>query len=307
MIKIFFILLLPFILSASKILSYNVYDRTDRADIMMTFDTPFNGVVKQYRSKTKIVLKLENVTIESTKSKTVSSKFLQKFSIVPLHNAIQITATVPSSDIKISASKTIDSYGLRLRFSTKSPVIRKATSQVQTPLSNLPTKKGDDLSKSYYIVIAILIIGIFILFYIKNKITPKTNTPKKTKKGSWLFEANKKDLEPTKEIKKNNEAKVNSVEIRFQKAINSENSIVMLDFGVQSYLVLMGKSNILLDKFTDEKPTSQQEFEEILQSRHEELDTFLSTPTNSTSNTKEEPLQAYKERAAALLYNDTQN
>jgi len=82
----------------------------------------------------------------------------------------------------------------------------------------------------------------------------------------------------------------------------------MLDFGVQSYLVLMGKSNILLDKFTDEKLTSQREFEEILQSRHEELETFLSTSTTtSTSNTKEEPLQAYKERAATLLYNDTQN
>jgi len=299
MIKIFFILLLPFVLNASRILSYNVYDRTDRADVMITFDTPFNGVIKQHRSNTKIVLKLENVTIESTKSKTVSSKFLQTLSIVPLKNSIQITATIPSSDIKLSASKTTDSYGLRLRFSTKAPTMRQATTQNQTPLSNLPTKKGDDLSRSYYIVIAILIIGIFILFYIKRKITPRASTPKKTKKGSWLFEANKTNPEPPKENKTNN------VEIRFQKVINSDNSVVMLDFGTQSYLVLMGKSNILLDKFTDEKPTSQREFEEILQSRHEELETFLSTPTNSTSNTKEEPLQAYKERAATLLYSDT--
>lgn len=296
--RILFILLLPFVLSASKILNYNVYDRTDRADIMLTFDTPFNGVIKQKRSNRKIILKLDNVTIESAKSKTVSSKFLQTLSIVPLKNAIEIIATIPSSDIKLSASKTTDAYGLRLRFYKKIPVENQSTTQ--NPLANLPTKKGDDLSKSYYIVITILIIGILILFYIKRKVTPANDTTKKIKKESWLFEANKTDPQPKKETNQD------SVSIRFQKAINAENSVVMLDFGAQSYLVLMGKSNILLDKFTDEKPTSQHEFEDILKSRHEELEAFLSTPTSNKLD-KEEPLQAYKERAATLLYNENQS
>ena len=55
-----------------------------------------------------------------------------------------------------------------------------------------------------------------------------------------------------------------NVSIRFQKNIDSSNSVVMLDFGEQSYLVLMGASNILLDKFTDNKPVSQEDFETIL-------------------------------------------
>ncbi|WP_434656830.1 hypothetical protein [Sulfurimonas sp. NW9] len=90
-----------------------------------------------------------------------------------------------------------------------------------------------------------------------------------------------------------------NVSIRFQKAIDEKNSVVMLDFGNQSYLVLMGNGNILLDKFTDNKPASQKEFDEILQSRHEDLEKFLG---KSQTSQKQEPLQAYKERAANIAY-----
>ena len=68
-----------------------------------------------------------------------------------------------------------------------------------------------------------------------------------------------------------------------------------------------GKSNILLDKFHENRPSSQQEFESILQSRHEELENFLNGGNNRTADSKyqeKEPLQAYKERAASIIYND---
>ena len=35
------LLLLPAFLWGAKILSYNVYDRNDRVDVMLTFDTPY--------------------------------------------------------------------------------------------------------------------------------------------------------------------------------------------------------------------------------------------------------------------------
>jgi phage-related baseplate assembly protein len=66
----------------------------------------------------------------------------------------------------------------------------------------------------------------------------------------------------------------------------------------------MGNGNILLDKFHDNKPVSQQEFETILQERHQELESFLhGKERNETMNTKE-ALQSYKERAASLIYGD---
>lgn len=301
--------MLPLFLFASKILSYNVYDRTDRTDIMITFDTPFQGVIKEKSTASKIVLTLSDVSIESPKLKKVSSKYIRTLSIIPLNNATQIVASITNSGVHLSASKTTDGYGLRLRFSSKGTTAKETTEQeAQNSLSMLPTKKGPDISNSYYIVISIMLLGVFILLYLKKKVQAKQVTPKKAKKAAWLFESTNKAPKKSQETQENESN--NNVTIRFQKAIDGDNSVVMLDFGPQSYLVLMGKSNILLDKFTDEKPSSQQDFESILQSRHEELESFLSTtpstPNNNLKEKNQEPLQAYKERAATLLYSDNQ-
>jgi hypothetical protein len=114
-------------LHASKILSYNIYDRTDRADVMLTFDTPYEGIIKQSVTKTKIIIKLEGASIESSRVKKVSSKFLHSITITPLKNQVHIVASVPQGT-KLVASKTADAYGLRLRF-TKKTVTKKTSSQ----------------------------------------------------------------------------------------------------------------------------------------------------------------------------------
>ena len=295
MIRLLLLFLLPFSLYASKILSYNIYERTDRADVMITFDTPYTGTIKQSRGKSKTILKLEDASIESSKIKKVNSKYLKSLTIAPLIDYIQIVAITPAN-VKLIASKTADGYGLRLRFTTHSTTKKTTIKNTQSSLNILPTKKGDDLSTSYYIVIAILVLGIIILFYLKSKMQPKQQ--KKIKQNSWLFEQSN----TTQQAKTFNE-----ISIRFQKSLDQNNSVVMLDFLNQSYLVLIGNGNILLDKFTDNKPTTQEEFEKILNSKHEELEKFLENPTSSRhhSHSKlDEPLQSYKERAASLAYSD---
>ncbi|MDA3909104.1 MAG: hypothetical protein PF437_08440 [Sulfurimonas sp.] len=289
MIKLLLIFILPLALNASKILSYNIYDRTDRADVMITFDTPYEGVIKQSISNSKIIIKLTDAKIESSKFKKLSSKHLYSLNITPMSGYTEIVASV-SNNITLKASKTSDAYGLRLRFSPK------VTTQVKMPesegsniLASLPTKKDGEMTQSYYIVIAILIVGIILLIMIKRRATPKN---KQTQQNSWLFkESQSGQKNPTTSPKDDN------VSIRFQKSIDSSNSVVMLDFGDQSYLVLMGASNILLDKFTDNKPVTQEDFETILQNRHQELDEFLSLKDET-----KEPLQAYKERSASISY-----
>jgi hypothetical protein len=305
MIKYLLLFLLPFSLYASKILSYNIYDRTDRADVMITFDTPYSGRISQSNTKSKIIIKLEDASIESTKIKKVNSAFLHSLSITPLAKQTQIVASVPSS-VKLVASKTSDGYGLRLRFKTNTAP-KKQSKSAQNIIENaaqapsttgLPTKKDDGMSRSYYIVVVILLIGIFILFYLKRKIETKST---EKAQNNWLFKSNEEQAPTNAPTTHTPQADTNSVSIRFQKSIDSSNSVVMLDFGAQSYLVLMGKGNILLDKFTDNKPTTEQEFNTILQSRHEQLEEFLNE--ESTSTTKE-PLQAYKERAASIIYSE---
>ena len=294
MIKYLLLFLLPFSLYASKILSYNIYDRTDRVDVMITFDTPYDGVIKQSIGNSTITIKLQDASIESAKLKQLSSKYIKSLSITPMSGYTRIIALVPPS-VSLKASKTSDAYGLRLRFATKTAPQQKTSAPIKKAaspsLSMLPTKKSDDIQQSYYVVIAILIVGIGLLFFIKKRVTP---AKPKHQQASWLF---KEAQEPKKEVVAQT-TQSNDVSIRFQKSINQENSVVMLDFGEQSYLVLMGKSNILLDKFTDNKPATQDDFDAILQDRHKELDDFL----HSDSETSKEPLQAYKERAATIAY-----
>jgi len=291
-----FLLILSFSLYASNILSYNIYDRTDRVDIMITFDTPYSGIIKQSISNSAISIKLQDATIESAKLKQLSSNFIHSLSITPMAGFTKIVALVPPS-IKLSASKTSDSYGLRLRFTKKVASSNINNAKESISLSSLPTKKTNDINQSYYIVVAILIIGIIILFFIKKRITPAQFKEQKQKLNknntSWLFKE-------TKVNNTQNNNNNNDVSIRFQKPIDSENSVLMLDFGEQSYLVMMGNSNVLLDRFKDNKPQSQNDFNTILQDRHKELDNFLN-PKNKIKEAKE-PLQAYKERAATISY-----
>ncbi|OHE03352.1 hypothetical protein [Sulfurimonas sp. RIFOXYB12_FULL_35_9] len=295
MIKYLLIFILPLALYASKILSYNIYDRTDRVDVMITFDTPYDGVIKQRVGDSSISIKLQNASIESSKIKQLTSKYIKSITITPMQDYTEIVAEVPPS-VTLQASKTSDAYGLRLRFATTSLPTANAqeTKEAQAPsLNSLPTKKDDDISASYYIVVTILILGIITLFYIKKRVSAAQN---KKEPSSWLFKGDKESPN-NEQIIENFNLDNKNVSIRFQKPLDGENSVVMLDFGDQSYLVLMGKGNIILDKFTDNRPASQDDFNTILQSRHHELERFLSSDTKI-----KEPLQTYKEKAASILY-----
>ncbi|MBU1882958.1 hypothetical protein KKB80_01770 [bacterium] len=281
--KILFLLFIPFVLFASKILSYNVYDRSDRVDVMFTFDTPYDGIISQQTQNSKIIIKLEDATIESPKSKQLTSPYLTQIAITPISTYTQITAYIPS-DVKLQASKTSDAYGLRLRFSKPVPSVQTTPSATQA----LPTKQDIQISSGYYVVVAILIVALGFVFYLKKKIVNVTNPRKnssmtKPARKSWLF--NTKD--DTQE----------DIHIRFSKQIDQVNKVIMVDYGNLSYLVLSGNENILLDKFEDDKPVTNNEFEEILKARNEELTSLLQIKTR-----EKEPFQTYKEKAASIAY-----
>ena len=289
MTKFFLLLTLPLLLNASKILSYNIYDTTDRVDVMITFDTPYEGTIKQKSSDSKIIIKLENTSIESTKTKVLSSNFLDTISIVPLAGYTEIVAKTPEK-IKFKASKTSDAYGLRLRFTkliaTANTNTKKATQAgLFSSTSVLPTKKDENVSSDYYVVTGLVLVGIVILFIFKNRIN-STREPKNS--DSLLF----------KTAKDSQSGMSDSLTIRFQKNIDENNRVVMLDLLGQSYLVLMGSNNLLLDKFTNNKPVTQDDFDTILQNRHQELDDFF----KKEESLEKDPVQIYKEKAANISY-----
>ena len=293
--KLALILLIPGILFGSKILSYNIYDRHDHVDVMLTFDTPYEGVLRQNRQGNIIVIKLEEASIDSPLVKMINSEFLQKLSISPNTDQIEIVANVPDN-VTLKASKTSDSYGLRLRFNPvmTSPIQSSAAGQSTAAVSNLPTKAGNEFEQSYYVVIGILVVGIGILFWLKQGIAKKTMRMREEPKTPWSFNADKKTtpvLSSTASLA--SALGGGGVQVRFQKALDASNSVAMLDFGTQSYLVLLGNNTILLDKFQDNIPISQNEFETMLKSKHQELDGFFQLGT-----TQDESFDSYKEKAS---------
>lgn len=258
--KIFLSLfLLSLSLFASKILNYNIYDRSDRVDVMFTFDIPYNGKISQYKQGNKIVIKLFGTAIDEAKIKKLESHFLTKLTILPLNNDVQIIAKTPNG-IEFKASQTTDKYGLRLRF-TKTTVLDKPTvtqSNNNALPYKLPTKKDYEISSQYMIVVGILFFLLLVLYYVKNRL-PQTSSNTKKFKG-LSFKNSFKD----------------GVNIKFQKSVDNKNRVVMLEYKEYSYLVLMGNNNIVLDKFQNgETLSTQNEFNDLLKNKQSELDEYL--------------------------------
>ena len=275
------LLLLPLILFGSKILSYNVYERSNRVDVMLTFDTPFEGKLSQVTRNNQIILKLKGASIEAPKIKNINTSYLHKMTITPINSHTEIILQT-AKDVSMSASKTSDAYGLRLRFIkgnpvTKSPV--KETSAI-AGLSGLPTKAANEFNNSYYIVIAVLLIGIFIMLWLKKRM----GLPQAKGKQPWLFKGG---------------AKKEGISVRFQKPLDPKNRVVMLDYEGHSYLVVIGTSNVLLDKYNGDKPiNTQSEFDKILDDNRTELDSYLQLDKSDDI----ESLQSYKEKASAQVH-----
>jgi hypothetical protein len=275
------LLLLPLLLFGSKILSYNVYERSNRVDVMLTFDTPFEGKLSQVTRNNQIILKLKGASIEAPKIKNINASYLHKMTITPINSHTEIILQT-AKDVSMSASKTSDAYGLRLRFIKGTPVTKapaKETSAIAS-LGNLPTKAANEFNNSYYIVIAVLLIGIFIMLWLKKKM----GVPSAKGKQPWLFKGG---------------AKKEGISVRFQKPLDPKNRVVMLDYEGHSYLVVIGTSNVLLDKYNGDKPiNTQSEFDKILDDNRTELDSYLQLDKSDDI----EPLQSYKEKASAQVH-----
>ncbi|MBN2894928.1 MAG: hypothetical protein JXK05_03430 [Campylobacterales bacterium] len=274
--RIFILLLIPFWLFASQILSYNVYDRSDRVDIMLTFDTPFEGTLRQLRQNDTVIIKLDGAQIESVKQKSLSSPFLSSITLSPSDSGTQIIAKTPLH-VQMQASKTADAYGLRLRFLSASSN-SQASSDQPTLNSTLPTKKESAMEDNYIIVALILIVGIVIVWWLKRGMQQGVATGTKPS----LFAKNS----PTSTSQ--------GATIRFQKALDAHNSVVMLEYAESSYLVIIGNNNIVLDKFYGDKPVTQNDFETMLKKNEAQLETYLQLDTP-----REEGLfESYKEKAS---------
>lgn len=265
--------------SASNLLTYNVYERSDRVDIMLSFDAPHEGSISQKSDATTITLTINDLGYDKMIEKSISSNIIQELTIIPEKN--NTLKVVLKSDKKVSvvASKTVDGFGLRIRSS----IMQAPTQNSDAVTTSLPTassSSADFLDTRYILVIIVLLALIVLMLWIKKRLGIQTLKPMSAKGGngkSWLFNP-----------KTGTQQEVN---VLHKKQIDNQNSVVLFEYGTIRYLVMTGNSNLLLEKFQNGEVKDDNDFEKVFEENRRRLDDYL-----KIQDTK---LSTYKSKASA--------
>ena len=81
---VLFFLILP--LYSVELISYNIYDRNDRVDLMLSFDNAYNGKISQKKEKNLTLLTFSDLTYSKDELKELNSQLVDKISISSKNN-----------------------------------------------------------------------------------------------------------------------------------------------------------------------------------------------------------------------------
>lgn len=267
--------------NASNLLTYNVYERSDRVDVMLSFDAPHEGSISQKNDATSITLTINDLGYDKMIEKSINSNIIQELTIIPEKN--NTLKVVLKSDKKVSvvASKTVDGFGLRIRSSVMQAPTQSSSEAVSSSLPTVPSSSADLIDTRYIIVIAILLFLVFVMFWIKKRLAIQTIKPSNAaaQKGgkSWLFNPKTGTQQ--------------EVTLLHKKQIDNQNSVVLFEYGTIKYLVMTGNSNVLLEKFQNGEVKDDTDFEKVFEENRRRLDDYLKLQDNK--------LSTYKNKASA--------
>ena len=277
--KIFTLLVVLFSsLFSANLLTYNVYERSDRIDVMLSFDSPHEGSISQKNDPASITLTISDLHYDKMVEKSINSPIIQDLLIIPEGNSLKVSL---KSDKKISvvASKTVDGFGLRIRGS----IMQASQAPVATPSptiadASVGTNASDFLDTRYVIVIAVLLVLSFVMLWIRKRLNALPQKNRSTGSGkSWLF--NPKTGIPQE------------VTLLHKKPLDTNNSVVLFEYGEIKYLVMTGNTNVLLEKFQNGEVKDNSDFEKVFEDNRRRLDEYL-----KLQDTK---LNTYKNKASA--------
>ena len=222
--RIFAALLLFFAaLWGSNLSTYNIYERSDRVDIMLSFDAPYSGTILQEQKDGAITLLFKDLQNDQNIEKSVNSSILQELLFEPRGQNLALVIK-SAAEVSVSASKTTDGFGLRVRVTPQAAINSPATtaissqetkeniteasnlsgdqnasnltSSAQSPGLNLAPQSGDVnfmtqsmsdmVDYRYYSVLGVLALLLLALLFIKTKLKNKQNAFKTKQKNDWF-------------------------------------------------------------------------------------------------------------------------
>lgn len=261
---------------ASNLLTYNVYERSDRIDVMLSFDSPHEGSLSQKNDATSITLTVNDLHYDKMVEKSINSPIVQELILIPDGNSLKV---VLKSDKRISvvASKTVDGFGLRIRGTVLQASTQQPTAIEPTPKPLDTSASSDFLDTRYMIVVAVLIVLALIMLWVRKRLTLSSSRAHSGNNKSWLF--NPKTGLPQE------------VNLLHKKTLDNQNSVVLFEYGNIKYLVMTGNTNVLLEKFQNGEVKDTNDFEKVFEENRRRLDDYL-----KLQDTK---LNTYKNKASA--------
>jgi len=276
MIRLLLLLFLAICLNASSLLTYNIYERTDRVDIMLSFDSPYEGKIYQKKDGENIVLTLEDLYFDQSVQRTLQSPIVQALSLESTGSTT--VATLYGADaFSVVASKTVDGFGLRIRARLNASPSTTATSQTtispRASIAQDSTNIGNEsllTDGRYWIVMGVLGFLLLVLLWVKRRVNKHGQKPLAL---GW-----------------SKQTTANGIKVLFQKPLDAQNRVVLLEFGSSQYLVLTGSSNTLLERFGQSQIQDEREFKTLFEQNRQKLDEYL--------RLQQTQLNSYKEKAS---------
>lgn len=237
--------LLTLLSAKTQIISHNIYQQDDFIDLMLSFDMPYDGKIVKKEESNSTLLMLEQITIDKKIHRDINNSIAQLIEIIPDQTQVFVKVT-SKTPFELSASKTIDNTGLRIR-------LKSQALQTLDDFRTLQTKKEDDISQSFLKVVIVLLFLFALLYALKRwMLSPG-------KSSSWLFNMKQSD-------------EIDDIKIVKQKVIDMKHKVVLIAYKEKRYLVLMGENSLLLDTYDADE---ENQFDHHLNENKTKLDSIL--------------------------------
>ncbi|HDZ5065074.1 TPA: hypothetical protein RTH03_001020 [Campylobacter jejuni] len=219
---ILFFLILP--LYSVELISYNIYDRKDRVDLMLSFDNAYNGKISQKKEKNLTLFTFSDLTYSKDELKELNSQLVDKISISSKNNNTYIMLQ-NKQNVNLELSSINDKFGVRIRAieqgKTSIEPIATPVPTVDNSQELIPKPKSTSLEEydyTNYILVMLILVALLIAL--------------------WWF---KKTM-----IYKNNNVSRDFTMI-FQRFLDKNNQLVVFDHANKRYTMIIGNSNVLLE------------------------------------------------------------
>lgn len=234
--RIFFFLFLTLPLWGVNLVDYNIYDRNDRVDLMLSFDGVYEGKISQNKNDNFTLLTFENLKSKN-ELKTLNSKLVEKIQVTYKEGKTFIMFQ-NKEKLDFSISSINDKFGIRIRALPEGKILSEKKTSVLESNQTLPQTKTSSLEDynytNYILVMLVLILLLFIMWRLK-----------KTTRGD------SRDFY-----------------LKFQRGLDRNNQLMVFDYENKRYVLIVGASNLLLE--SKEVPK-----EETLNEKEKNFDSFF--------------------------------